>query len=151
MAAQALRSGSPLAAIGLDLDRFKDINDRFGHEAGDTVLAHVGALLTTSVRASDLVGRLGGEEFVILAPDTDAPGAATLAENLRAALEREGVPGVDRAITASFGVAVLPDHAQTSDALLRLADRALYAAKAEGRNRVVVAASAAESVTGRVH
>jgi diguanylate cyclase (GGDEF)-like protein len=146
MAAQALRSGRPLAAIGLDLDRFKDVNDRFGHEAGDTVLAHVGALLKTSVRASDLIGRLGGEEFVILAPDTDAAGAATLAENLRAALEREGVPGVDREVTASFGVAVLPDHAQTADALLRLADRAQYAAKAQGRNRVVVAASAAETV-----
>jgi diguanylate cyclase (GGDEF)-like protein len=98
------------------------------------------------VRASDLVGRLGGEEFVILAPDTDAAGAATLAENLRLALEREGVSGVDRAITASFGVAVLPDHAQSADGLLRLADRAQYAAKADGRNRVVVAPSAADSV-----
>ncbi len=150
MAAQALRSGSPLAAIGLDLDRFKDINDRFGHEAGDTVLAHVGALLATSVRASDLVGRIGGEEFVILAPDTDAAGAATLAENLRLALAREGVPGVDREVTASFGVAVLPDHAQTADTLLRLADRAQYAAKADGRNRVVLAPSAAETVLPRV-
>ena len=146
MSAHAMRSGQPLAAIGLDLDRFKDINDRFGHEAGDTVLAHVGALLSTSVRASDVVGRLGGEEFVILAPDTDAAGAATLAENLRAALQREGVPGVEREVTASFGVAILPDHAQTGEALLRLADRAQYAAKAGGRNRVVVATGAVESV-----
>jgi diguanylate cyclase (GGDEF)-like protein len=148
MAAHALRSGRPLTAIGLDLDRFKDINDRFGHEAGDTVLAHVGALLAASVRTSDLVGRLGGEEFVVLAPDTDAEGAATLAENLRAALAREGVPGVDRDITASFGVAVLPDMVQNADGLLRLADRAQYAAKAAGRNRVVVAASAVEAAQG---
>jgi diguanylate cyclase (GGDEF)-like protein len=146
MAAHATRSGQPLAAIGLDLDRFKDINDRFGHEAGDSVLAHVGALLSSSVRSSDLVGRLGGEEFVILAPDTDAEGAATLAESLRHALEREGVPGVEREITASFGVAVLPDMVQSADGLLRLADRAQYAAKAAGRNRVVVAPSAADTV-----
>jgi diguanylate cyclase (GGDEF)-like protein len=150
MAAQALRSGRPLAAIALDLDRFKDINDRFGHEAGDTVLAHVGALLSTSVRAGDLVGRLGGEEFIILAPDTDATGAATLAENLRAALAREGAPGVEREVTASFGVAVLPDHAQTAEALLRLSDGAQYAAKAEGRNRVVVAPSAVETIVDPV-
>jgi diguanylate cyclase (GGDEF)-like protein len=146
MAAHATRSGQPLAAIGLDLDRFKDINDRFGHEAGDTVLAHVGALLSGMVRTSDMVGRLGGEEFVILAPDTDAEGAKTLAENLRSALQREGVPGVDREITASFGVAVLPDMALTGEALLRLADRAQYTAKADGRNRVVVAPSSVESV-----
>jgi diguanylate cyclase (GGDEF)-like protein len=140
MMAHAGRADRPLAAVALDLDRFKDINDRCGHEMGDTVLAHVGALLTSSVRASDFVGRAGGEEFLVLAPDTDVDGALRLAENLRATLEREPVPGLDQDLTASFGVAVLPDHAVTGDALLRVADRGLYAAKAAGRNRVELAA-----------
>jgi diguanylate cyclase (GGDEF)-like protein len=145
MAAQATRNGQPLAAIALDLDHFKDINDRFGHEMGDTVLAHVGALLTATVRASDLVGRVGGEEFIVLAPDTQAEGAVVLAENLRAALERESVFGLDRSVTGSFGVAVIPDHAATPDGLLRLADRALYAAKSTGRNRVTLSDPTAET------
>jgi diguanylate cyclase (GGDEF)-like protein len=146
MVAHAARSGQPLAAIGLDLDRFKDINDRFGHEAGDTVLAAVGALLTSSVRTSDMVGRIGGEEFIVLAPDTDADGARTLAENLRAALQVEVVHGVDREITASLGVAVFPDMAQSAEALLRIADRALYASKGAGRNRVTVASGFTENL-----
>jgi diguanylate cyclase (GGDEF)-like protein len=144
MAAQATRTVQPLAAIAMDLDHFKDINDRFGHEMGDTVLAHVGALLSATVRASDLVGRVGGEEFIVLAPDTGAEGALVLAENVRAALERESVFGLDRTITGSFGVAVFPEHAATPDALLRLADRALYAAKSAGRNRVHLSDPSAE-------
>ncbi|HEY4096615.1 MAG TPA: diguanylate cyclase [Baekduia sp.] len=145
MAAQAARSGQPLAAVAMDLDRFKDINDRFGHEMGDTVLAQVGALLAMTVRGSDLVGRVGGEEFIVLAPDTGPEGALILAENLRAALERESVAGLDRGVTGSFGVAVIPTHAATPDALLRLADRALYTAKGAGRNRVHLTAPPAES------
>ncbi|HWI70759.1 MAG TPA: GGDEF domain-containing protein, partial [Baekduia sp.] len=140
MAAQAGRSGQPLAAIALDLDHFKDVNDRFGHDMGDTVLAHVGTLLSASVRVADVVGRIGGEEFVVLAPDTGVAGALTLAESLRAALAGERVPGLDRDVTGSFGVAVLPDHAGTAGVLLRLADRALYAAKAAGRDRVELVA-----------
>lgn len=138
MVAQASRSMQPLTAIAIDLDRFKDINDRFGHDMGDTVLAHVAALLRGTLRASDFCGRLGGEEFVVLAPNTGVEGARILAENLRRAFERESVPGLDRDVTGSFGIAVLPDHAASGDALLRLSDRALYAAKHAGRNRVEV-------------
>jgi diguanylate cyclase (GGDEF)-like protein len=143
MAARAARDDRPLAAIALDLDHFKDINDRFGHDMGDTVLAHVGTLLSGTVRAGDLVGRIGGEEFVVLAPGTDVAGALVLAESLRAALAGEAVPGLDRDVTGSFGVAVLPDHAATAESLLRLADRALYAAKGAGRDRVELVAAAA--------
>jgi diguanylate cyclase (GGDEF)-like protein len=138
MCAQASRNVQPLTAISVDLDHFKDINDRFGHDMGDRVLAQVSTLLKATLRASDFVGRLGGEEFIVLAPDTGLQGARTLAENLRLALESEAVAGLDRDITASFGVAVLPDHAGNADVLLRLSDRALYSAKNRGRNRVEV-------------
>jgi diguanylate cyclase (GGDEF)-like protein len=140
MSARATRGGTPLAAIALDLDHFKNINDRFGHDMGDTVLAHVGALLSGTVRDSDLVGRIGGEEFVVLAPETDVSGALVLAETLRSAVAAIAISGLERDVTGSFGVAVLPDHAAGGAELLRLADRALYAAKGGGRNRVEVAA-----------
>ncbi|WP_272472723.1 GGDEF domain-containing protein [Baekduia alba] len=91
------------------------------------------------MRDSDLVGRIGGEEFVVLAPDTDVAGALVLAETLRAALAAERIPDLDRDVTGSLGVAVLAVHAPDGASLLRLADRALYAAKGGGRNRVEVA------------
>jgi diguanylate cyclase (GGDEF)-like protein len=139
MAAHAGRTGQPLAAIVFDLDRFKTINDRYGHETGDAALSAVGDCLREAVRASDFAARTGGEEFLILAPDTDLAGALRLAEKLRLALTREEIPHLLQPLTASFGVAVIPDHAATADALLRRADRASYAAKDHGRNRVETA------------
>jgi diguanylate cyclase (GGDEF)-like protein len=139
MAAQAGRTLNPLGALLLDLDFFKQINDRFGHAAGDNVLAAVGDVLLNSVRASDFVGRYGGEEFLALLPNTDLEGAEKLGESLRKRIERIKVPEVERSITASVGVAALPDHAADGEGLLRMADRALYAAKGAGRNRTVVA------------
>jgi diguanylate cyclase (GGDEF)-like protein len=138
MVAQSLRSGTPLAAIAIDLDHFKTINDELGHETGDEVLEAVALALRDSTRTSDFVGRWGGEEFCVLAPDTPADGAAKLAESLRAAVARISVPGVERTVTASFGVAVCPEHATSAELLLRQADRALYAAKHAGRDRVVL-------------
>jgi diguanylate cyclase (GGDEF)-like protein len=139
LAAQAGRAATPLAALLLDLDYFKQINDRFGHAAGDKVLAAVGDVLLHGVRASDFVGRNGGEEFLALLPDTGLEGAAEVAESLRKRIEQIRVPEVERAITTSVGVAVLPDHASDAEGLLRMADRALYAAKGAGRNRTMVA------------
>src|SRR3954451_23829705 len=139
MVAQAGRSLAPLAAVSLDLDHFKQINDRFGHEKGDDVLAAVGRLLADTVRASDVAARAGGEEFCILLPDTDLDGALDVAEKLRAAIARLEVPGVAMRITGSFGVAALPMHAVEAPTLLRKADRALYVAKEQGRNRVQAA------------
>jgi diguanylate cyclase (GGDEF)-like protein len=136
MVAQAFRGGSPLTAILLDLDHFKEINDRFGHARGDDVLAAVGALLDGTARESDFVGRLGGEEFLLLLPDTGGSDNLGVAEKIRDAVSAITVPGVDRLITASLGLAVYPDDAADPETLLRHADRALYTAKANGRNRV---------------
>lgn len=141
MVAQANRSITPLAALMLDLDHFKAINDRFGHGKGDEVLAAVGAVLQSSLRASDFAGRFGGEEFLVLLPETSVEGAQQVAEKIRSVVALITVPGVERDITASLGVADLLEHGGGATALLREADRALYAAKAAGRNRVAVAAT----------
>jgi diguanylate cyclase (GGDEF)-like protein len=139
MVAQASRSITPLAAAMLDLDHFKQVNDRFGHAKGDEVLAAVGAALRSCLRASDFAGRFGGEELLLLLPDTSAEGAAPLAERIRSTIASIRVPGVERMITVSIGIADLIQHGGDDAGLLRQADRALYSAKATGRNRVVVA------------
>jgi diguanylate cyclase (GGDEF)-like protein len=136
MSAQALRTGLPLAAIMFDLDHFKQVNDTYGHGKGDQLLATVGQVTAGAIRASDFAGREGGEEFVVLLPATDREQAAIVAENLRKAIATIQVPDVERAVTASFGVAALPDDATEPEGLLRCADRALYTAKSLGRNRV---------------
>ncbi len=139
MVAQAGRVTAPLSAIALDLDHFKALNDRHGHQAGDEALAAVGAALRSGLRASDFAGRWGGEEFVVLLPDTDLAGAAEVAGKLREQIAAITVPAVPAGVTASFGVASLPEHAGTGDELFRAADRALYGAKAAGRDRVHLA------------
>jgi diguanylate cyclase (GGDEF)-like protein len=141
MVAQASRTKTPLAAVLMDLDHFKQVNDTYGHGAGDDLLAAMGEMLAATVRASDFVGRSGGEEFIALLPDTDREGARVAAEKLRAAVASVEVQAVPRVTTASLGVAVMPDDAGDADVLLRMADRALYAAKAKGRDRVELAAS----------
>jgi diguanylate cyclase (GGDEF)-like protein len=134
MAAHSGRSLSPLAAIMLDLDHFKQVNDLHGHDRGDEVLAAVGDAIASCLRESDFAGRYGGEEFLILLPDSDRDGALVTAERLRAAIAR--LPLEELTVTASLGVAVMPDDATTGSDLLRWADRALYAAKRAGRDRV---------------
>jgi diguanylate cyclase (GGDEF)-like protein len=130
------RTATPLAAIILDLDHFKQINDNFGHQIGDEALAALGAVLRKGTRASDFVARYGGEEFLILLQDTDAENGAELAEKLREAIRQMHVPGLTRRVTASFGVASIPQHAGDAETLVRAADRALYAAKKAGRDQV---------------
>jgi diguanylate cyclase (GGDEF)-like protein len=139
MVAHARRTVSPLAAVMVDLDDFKAINDTWGHDQGDAVLAEAGDVLTATLRGSDFVGRSGGEEFLVLLPDTGGDTAVLVAEKLRAAIATIQLPRVRQPISASLGVAVYPDMAGDSDALLRLADSALYAAKNNGRNRVELA------------
>lgn|GEM_PF-1385195 len=146
MAAHAGRSSEPLAAIAFDLDHFKKINDRYGHEIGDAALSAVGECLRDNLRESDFAARVGGEEFLVLAPETDAEGALVLAEKLREALMREEIPQLLQPITASFGIAVLPHHAGSAEMLLRRADRACYLAKDRGRNQVQVAVT--EEISG---
>ncbi|MGZ8650062.1 MAG: GGDEF domain-containing protein [Solirubrobacteraceae bacterium] len=139
LVAQSQHTHSPLSAVVLDLDHFKALNDRHGHPAGDEVLEAVGTTPRHAVRASDFAGRWGGEEFVVLLPDTDHGGAIQAAETIRSLLDGLKVPGVTAHVTASLGVATLPDHAEDAPVLIRAADRALYAAKAAGRNCVMAA------------
>jgi diguanylate cyclase (GGDEF)-like protein len=139
MVAHAQRTEQALTAVMVDLDHFKALNDVYGHERGNEALAAVGQILKTGVRASDFAGRYGGEEFIMLLPDTPRDGGVVLAEKVRRAIGALVLPEIDRPITASFGVATLPDDAADASALIRAADRALYRAKADGRDRVAAA------------
>jgi diguanylate cyclase (GGDEF)-like protein len=149
MAAHTSRTFAPLSAIMFDLDHFKQINDSFGHGCGDDVLAAVGEVLPTVVRTSDFAGRNGGEEFIVLLPDTDTAATINVAEKIRSAIAKISVPGVDRPITVSLGVATMPQHAGDGDQLVRNADRALYLAKSNGRNRVETATGSSPRASAR--
>jgi diguanylate cyclase (GGDEF)-like protein len=149
MAAQAARNASPMAVLLLDLDHFKQVNDVHGHESGDRALALVGRIIVSTIRTSDFAARFGGEEFLVLLPNTDGEAAGIVAEKLRSEIEHAEVLGVGP-ISASLGLAVLPTDAGEPQELLRKADRALYSAKESGRNRVhAFAASTAENELSR--
>jgi diguanylate cyclase (GGDEF)-like protein len=132
------RVGGSCSLIIADLDHFKQINDVHGHEAGDAVLRHVAQLMSDSVRTIDVCARYGGEEIAILLPQTSLLGAVELADRLRAAIESRPAryAGEELTVTASFGVASYPSPVSSSDGLFPAADRALYEAKASGRNCV---------------
>ena len=136
MLANADRSSVPLAIALFDLDHFKKVNDVYGHEKGDQLLAAVGDVATSTTRASDFVARYGGEEFLVLLPATDLPGAVLACDKLRENIARLHVLGAGNNPSASFGVAVFPDDGTDAETLVRGADRALYAAKSSGRNCV---------------
>jgi len=135
------RRGESAAVVMFDLDRFKSINDGHGHAAGDAVLRGAAAALRRHVRASDVAGRLGGEEFALLCPGMTTEQAATLAERVRDEI-RHAVPhpaGDGTAVTTSAGVAMVERPEAGMDAALVAADQALYAAKKAGRDRVAIA------------
>ena len=146
---QAHRSGRPIAWIAFDIDRFKRVNDGYGHDAGDRVLRAVAEAAAQSVRASDLVGRLGGEEFAICLPDTDLAGARRAAERLRSdvAALRVAIANGVVSVTVSIGVCATQGGGLDLDTVLALADAGLYRAKHEGRDRVVVIDPAASNAT----
>jgi diguanylate cyclase (GGDEF)-like protein/PAS domain S-box-containing protein len=145
---RAERRNQPIGIIMLDVDRFKRINDTYGHDAGDTLLRAVGAFLRGNTRGEDVICRYGGEEFTLV-----LPGAALADTQQRADILCTGIQSLAiehngyalDAVTASFGVAVFPDHASTADELIRAADQALYQAKQNGRNQVVIAERAANT------
>jgi diguanylate cyclase (GGDEF)-like protein len=136
------RHGIPLSVIFLDLDGFKGINDQYGHLAGSGTLAEVGSILAEEVRESDILARYGGDEFVVVLPETPPGGALVIAERLRRAIEEHaflGSQGLAARISASFGIASYPDHALTPEGLIQKADQAMYRVKERDKNGIEVA------------
>jgi diguanylate cyclase (GGDEF)-like protein len=132
----ALRAHRPLAIVTFDIDLFKEVNDRHGHAEGDRVLRKVVATVFGAVRATDLFGRVGGEEFLLVLPETTRDGAVELAERFRARIAAAVLVGESRTpVTASFGIAWLAGTGDDLESLQRAADAALYRAKRNGRNR----------------
>jgi diguanylate cyclase (GGDEF)-like protein len=142
---RSARSEAPLAVIVCDIDHFKQINDRYGHDAGDRVIRAVAEQLGSVTRGTDVLARWGGEEFLAILPGTDAREAVVLAERMRLVVQNAAMPaGEGIRVTISLGVAGLdgsgiPDTAARWDHVVREADRAMYRAKAAGRNRVAAA------------
>jgi diguanylate cyclase (GGDEF)-like protein len=140
--ARARRFGHPLSLLFLDLDRFKEVNDTHGHLSGSALLREVGELLRECIRGVDSAFRFGGDEFAVLLLETDLVQARVVAERIRDRFrERRFLRGrnLEIVLTASIGVASMPDHADSGAALIEAADRAMYVAKAGGRNEVAVA------------
>ncbi len=139
---RALRYDFPLSVLMLDIDRFKAVNDRFGHRAGDAVLSKLGQTIAQSVRRSDVVARYGGEEVLVIATHTPIHAAAELGERLRRLVEATEFTTHDRPdrqslqVTVSIGIAALNAEKNDSRSLIQSADEALYRAKKEGRNRI---------------
>jgi two-component system cell cycle response regulator len=139
---RARRYGRKVSCAMVDIDGFKDVNDRRGHGAGDGVLKALADILLSSTRSSDIVARYGGEEFVVILPETGGHEASISSERVRKAFEDLAIKfDDDRTVTVSCGIATYPDHAADSATLLRMADSAVLRAKSEGRNRTVVAFS----------
>ena len=144
---RAKRGARPFAVLMFDLDGFKKVNDTWGHAAGDQLLRQVGTRSRACVRASDTVGRLGGDEFLALLPETTLDGAREVAEKLRMALREpyDLGKGTTATVGASVGIAVFPQHGTDAEDLQRAADCALYHSKREGKNRISVARTPRES------
>jgi two-component system, cell cycle response regulator len=141
---QSIQSGRSLSLLVADIDYFKSVNDTYGHDAGDNVLREFAQRFRRNTRGIDLACRLGGEEFVIIMPDTDLARAIQVGERLRATIAGEPfqvTPGNNLAVTASVGISTLEHQEDTPEALFKRADNALYSAKREGRNRVVADAA----------
>ncbi len=140
---RAARAGSPHSLVIVDLDNFKAINDRHGHAAGDQALVHFAAVMAGGIRSRDLFGRLGGEEFAVLCPDTPADEAARVIDRLRASLAGAAAGSTRGGVRFTFSAGVAERVAgEPLSQLMARADAALYAAKAAGRDRVTVAAHA---------
>jgi diguanylate cyclase (GGDEF)-like protein len=133
---RSMRFGQPFSIILIDLDHFKQVNDVHGHQVGDLILIEAAKILAVNTRKTDTIGRWGGEEFLVICPQTDAAGVAKLAESLRRKMEQQVFPVIEK-VTASFGVTTYRPGDQEKDMVSR-ADAALYAAKRDGRNRVEV-------------
>jgi diguanylate cyclase (GGDEF)-like protein len=147
--AAARRGRRPLSCMLIDIDCFKKVNDTYGHDVGDVVLQKTAEAMKHSVRLSDIVCRLGGEEFVLICRDTPLEGAVQVAERLRRTVEANVIrtPGFDSSVTISIGVATRTDDMSHPDELLKVADKLLYAAKHAGRNCIRAAGATYEERT----
>lgn len=146
---RSMRYNRPISLIILDLDGFKEINDRYGHPAGDRLLLDVANIIRNSVRETDLPARYGGEEFVIICPETESKDAVTVAQRIRTTVEATRfylTPDKRRGITLSAGVASFPTDASDDTTLMHAADHALYRAKRAGKNRVVAAETLSSAI-----
>ena len=137
---RAGRENVPLSVIMADVDHFKMINDTYGHPVGDKFLVEIASLLKSHARGSDIVSRYGGEEFLLVLPGTALDSAARRAEEIRQKCAEIIIQheGKDLKVTMSFGVAIYPDHGKEAEEIIVKADKALYRAKAQGRNRTVM-------------
>ena len=133
---RVLRFGHPFSLLMIDIDNFKNLNDTFGHDAGDDAIRRISRILREGTRGIDLAARVGGEEFAVLLVETSQVAGSEVAERLRMAIKGLETPSGAR-ITASFGVAECPTDAQTASEIFKAADVALYQAKRNGRDRVV--------------
>ncbi len=140
--ARAKRYNRPLSIVMIDVDHFKSINDQYGHAAGDHVLQNVGHICSDTLRDSDVLGRIGGEEFILLLPDTPKANAEQVAERMRVRLANTIIKfsEIELTITASFGVTSFTSDDDTLEEVIERADMAMYAAKDGGRNQVQTAA-----------
>ena len=138
--ARARRNGTALSVLIIDLDGLKAINDSFGHRVGDASLCAVALVIKHGTRASDIAARWGGDEFLVVAPETDSDHAWSLGERIRLEVERTSLPTEhsELAVTVSVGVALYPAHASDSTELFQRADEALYEAKKKGGNQYIV-------------
>lgn len=132
---RSLRNGSQLALVLIDIDNFKQLNDTYGHVAGDGALVHLVGLLHKSMRPTDVLCRFGGEEFVMMLPDTSLDDAVAVVSRLLGEFSAQAIPGTDRAMTFSAGIVVQERNESTERAIQR-ADAATYAAKRAGKNRI---------------
>ena len=145
---RASRSGRPLSLLFLDLDGFKGVNDKHGHLCGSRALVEAAAVIRGSARETDVVARFGGDEFALVLPDTGAEGAFAVGERIReriAAHQFLANEGLNLRLTASVGVATLPDVAASADELVQAADSAMYQVKDRGKNGIQVAGAPADN------
>jgi diguanylate cyclase (GGDEF)-like protein len=151
--AMARRRQQPVSVIMLDLDHFKNFNDLYGHELGDRILSEFAKTIASAMRETNLAARFGGEEFVVLLPDTGAEACLLVAERLRHAVMHMQVPsGLEEPlpqVTVSLGIAVFPDHGNSLEEVLQASDKALYESKRGGRNRTTVYSPQTEGTGNR--
>ncbi len=144
------RNGEKFSLLMLDIDKFKNINDIYGHRKGDEILSKIGRILNENTRKDDIVARYGGEEFIVVLKDINEKDAKAIAEKLREKVEKLNIPNGDSLLTISMGLVMYPRHGQFKEELIEKADQALYCAKERGRNRVITWHSNIVSTVNRV-